>query len=616
MIARSPFSLFILVLLSVVAQAQQGAARGLDLNNQSPMAGHYYALVIGNDNYQNVPHLKTATTDAREVAAILRASYGFQTRLLLDATRQQIISTLNGYRRELDADANLLVYYAGHGYNDRDADKAYWLPVDAAKDDPANWISADDITTTIRVIPARHVLIISDSCYSGTLTRGLESEIGEPALRPRYLQKMMAGRSRTLMASGGNEPVADGGGGGHSVFASALLRGLAQTEKAQFTAAELFRDYIEEAVAGRANQTPEYNPLRNSGHESGDFVFVRVKTDGKSVEVTVKVPNSATVDPAAVELSFWETIKNSTNPEDFKAYLAQYPNGRFAALARIRANGDRARVPAEPAATRSVSLTFNSADLGPLKEQNALGAGIAITSGSAQIASTSSNMVMPAGLNKFVVFVGPALINTPAPNGQLCAELTFTDGDASSVTVTRPGVVNNSSTPAWQLQAFNASGAQVGETVGEGDIVNGNYLFPPIPQDFTINAAGIHKIQLCSKNHLSTFGAIPIARISRTLAAVSLTGSWLTATGEVIQLVQEGTHVTGIYHGGRGHEALTGSIAGTFDGRNFVGTYQNREGTNGSTGKLTLTLDDNRLAGRWVSDTTPGQGGAWVMTRQ
>jgi len=42
-----------------------------------------------------------------------------------------------------------------------------------------------------------------------------------------------------------------------------------------FTAEELFYDYIKERVAGKSEQTPEYNPLRNSGHESGDFVFVR-----------------------------------------------------------------------------------------------------------------------------------------------------------------------------------------------------------------------------------------------------------------------------------------------------------------------------------------------------
>ena len=181
-----------------------------------------------------------------------------------------------------------------------------------------------------------------------------------PAVRERYLQKMAAGRSRTLMASGGNEPVADdGGAGNHSVFAGALLRGLQETEKPLFTAAELYREYVEETVAGRASQTPEYNPLRNSGHESGDFVFVRVKTaDGKTVEVTVKSGGAGAFDPAAVELSFWETIKGSADPEDFKAYLKQYPAGRFAALANIRvANLESS---AKPAATPAVSAPSES----------------------------------------------------------------------------------------------------------------------------------------------------------------------------------------------------------------------------------------------------------------
>jgi len=140
------------------------------------------------------------------------------------------------------------------------------------------------------------------------------------------------------MASGGDEPVADGGGDGrHSVFANALLRGLQVMDKERFTGTELFSSYIIEPVAGRAEQTPEYNPLKNSGHVAGDFIFVRIKTDGKRVEVTVKAPapsGAAAFDPAAIELSFWESIKNSTDAEDFKAYVESYPTGRFAALAR------------------------------------------------------------------------------------------------------------------------------------------------------------------------------------------------------------------------------------------------------------------------------------------
>lgn len=329
--AASVLALALVASLLLAPAAAQD--RGLALDGPL-QPGRYYALVIGNNKYQSLPKLKTAEADAAEVEAVLKSFYGFQTRLLLNATRQQIIAALAAYRRELSAESNLLIYYAGHGLNDREVDKAYWLPVDASKEDAANWISADDITTTIKAIPARHVLIVSDSCYSGTLTRGFEPSVSAPAERERFLNKMMSGRSRTLMASGGNEPVADGGGGNHSVFANALLRGLRQTERVQFTAAELFREFVEVNVAGRADQTPEYNPLRNSGHESGDFVFVKVKTGGgQAVEVTVRTPASS---PAAVELSFWESVKGSSDPEDFKAYLQQYPRGSFAALANNR----------------------------------------------------------------------------------------------------------------------------------------------------------------------------------------------------------------------------------------------------------------------------------------
>ncbi len=241
----------------------------------SIVSGRYYALVIGNDSYRYVSGLKTAVTDARVIEALLRKSYGFDVKLLLNASRQDLFSAISYYRRNLDQNDSLLVYYAGHGYFDREADKAYWLPVDARQDDSANWVSADDITSNIKAVAARHVLIVSDSCYSGAMYRELGIAIPERTGRERFLKKMVAGKSRTLMSSGGNEPVADGGGGGHSVFARAFLTGLTQIERPSFTAGELFQAFIHERVAGGANQTPEYNPLRNSGHENGDFVFIR-----------------------------------------------------------------------------------------------------------------------------------------------------------------------------------------------------------------------------------------------------------------------------------------------------------------------------------------------------
>lgn len=237
-------------------------------------AGPSYALVIGIDDYASLPHLHTAVNDARAVGAALRDRYGFVTEVLENATRYQLLSALNRYRSTAHEGDSLLIYYAGHGHYDKDADKAYWLPADAQPDNSANWIIADDITSDIRVIPAKHILVIADSCYSGGLTR--DAAVFTPEERSRYLVKMAAGKSRTLLASGGNEPVADGGGSGdHSVFAAAFLAGLQAMPSTTFAAHELFNDYIGIPVAGRSQQTPQYLFIRNSGHDAGDFLFFR-----------------------------------------------------------------------------------------------------------------------------------------------------------------------------------------------------------------------------------------------------------------------------------------------------------------------------------------------------
>lgn len=238
---------------------------------------HYYALVIGNEDYHSLPRLGTAARDARAVERVLRESYGFQTTLLVNATRSDILSALSGYGRKLGADASLLVYYAGRGYRDAKAGKAYWLPVDATRVDVSTRVAADEITNGIRAAAVRHVLVVSDSCYSGTLPYGFGVSPTSPAERERFLQKMSGGRSRMLMASGGDEPVAYAGNGGHSVFSAALLRGLRLMGGPRFTASELFVEYVQNPVAGRTGKIPAYNPLRDSGHEGGDFVFKRIK---------------------------------------------------------------------------------------------------------------------------------------------------------------------------------------------------------------------------------------------------------------------------------------------------------------------------------------------------
>jgi hypothetical protein len=268
---------------SLSAKAQTGEQRGSQLASQSTadaaQSGSYYALVIGINRYTPpLPSLKTAVNDAQAIARVLSESYGFQVRMLLngEATRANILNTMSQYRRSLRSDDNLLIYYAGHGFLDREADKAYWLPADADVQATSNWIIADELTTDIRVQPARHVLIVSDSCYSGGLARDASIQL-RPDDEQIFLAKMLSHKSRDLMASGGIEPVSDSGADGHSVFANAFLGALSGISAKMFAAEDLFYGFVKPRVAGKSNQLPQYDLIRNSDDENGDFVFIRTQ---------------------------------------------------------------------------------------------------------------------------------------------------------------------------------------------------------------------------------------------------------------------------------------------------------------------------------------------------
>ena len=69
--------------------------------------------MIGNDDYAALPKLRTAVRDAEAVAELLGERYGFEVRLLRNATRNDILVALNDYRAKLTEADNLLIYYAG-----------------------------------------------------------------------------------------------------------------------------------------------------------------------------------------------------------------------------------------------------------------------------------------------------------------------------------------------------------------------------------------------------------------------------------------------------------------------------------------------------------------------
>jgi hypothetical protein len=238
--------------------------------------GNYHALVIGIDHYRYLPQLKNADNDAKAVAELLKDKYHFKVVLLMDAARSDIISALDDIRMNLTQEDNLLIYYAGHGILDNAADEGYWLPLDAKENSTLNWISNGTVTAAIKAMQARHVIVVADSCYSGKLIRSIRSPfsrgigVGE---KRSYYETMAAKRSRTVMCSGGLEPVEDGDMlSRHSVFAAAFTAVLATNEKIM-DGTQLFSK-IRRPVVLNADQTPEYSDIRRAGHDGGDFLFV------------------------------------------------------------------------------------------------------------------------------------------------------------------------------------------------------------------------------------------------------------------------------------------------------------------------------------------------------
>ena len=235
--------------------------------------GNYHALIIGINNYKNLPKLTTAINDAKGVAKVLKDEYGFKVTTLIDPDRLDIIDAFDELKETLTDEDNLLIYYAGHGWLDEDTDRGYWLPVDAKPKRRSRWVSNATITDTLKGLSAKHVLVLADSCYSGTLTRA--ADVGTRKRKGDYWKKMASKWARVAITSGGLEPVADKGGGKNSPFAKAFIDVL-RDNVSIMDGVQLFGK-MRRPVMVAADQTPQYADVRQAGHDGGDFLFVRKK---------------------------------------------------------------------------------------------------------------------------------------------------------------------------------------------------------------------------------------------------------------------------------------------------------------------------------------------------
>ena len=140
----------------------------------------------------------------QSIEVVLKSKFGFQVTVLTNATRRDILGALENLKNSVDENTNVLIYYAGHGHAEKSEKRFYWLPVDAEVNNPDKWIATDDITSKLKAMPARHVLVIADGCYSGSISRGFafrsvrRTELDGPD-STGYLQKVAMKKSRQVL---------------------------------------------------------------------------------------------------------------------------------------------------------------------------------------------------------------------------------------------------------------------------------------------------------------------------------------------------------------------------------------------------------------------------------
>jgi hypothetical protein len=268
-----------------------------------------HLLLIAIDEYAgSIPALSNAVRDAEAFAKVLLERYRFEetaiTRLHnARATRAEILKTLRHYVDTLTADDCLLIYYSGHGTYDAKFDEGYWVPADATAADDAQFIASGDLVVRLRACAAHHIVLISDSCFSGSL-------FVENKDVTAFANRVDGLPSRWGIASGRHETVSDGVRGKNSPFADQLLYFLEKNQQPHLPIASLAQ-HVEIAVAQNAKQTPIARPLQNVGDRGGQFIF-RLR-DVKSPEQLA-----------------WEEAQRLHSISGYDNFIDKYPQSQYA----------------------------------------------------------------------------------------------------------------------------------------------------------------------------------------------------------------------------------------------------------------------------------------------
>jgi hypothetical protein len=333
-------ALIFTILISMTADSADAQPRGLGINKTPTTESQRVALVIGNSNYANAP-LKNPVNDARDVAQALR-ELGFEVVYRENVNQNDMKRAIRMFGERTRSGGTRFFYYAGHGVQMNGEN--YLIPVgaDFANEQEIEYESVNLGLVLAQMEEVRNSIniVVLDACRNNPFPKSSRSV-------SRGLASVNAPTGTLIAYATAPGSVASDGTANNGIYTQELLRYM---RMAGVSVEEIFkrvRVSVREKTQGK--QTPW-----ESSSLTGDFYFMRGKDVASPVMPETTKPS---VDSGAMELSFWDSIKNSEETEDFKAYLQQYPHGTFAVLARRRIQSLQRKAIANNAADNPESST-------------------------------------------------------------------------------------------------------------------------------------------------------------------------------------------------------------------------------------------------------------------
>jgi uncharacterized caspase-like protein len=310
------------------------------------------ALVLGNGAYVHAPALANPPRDARAVAGAFRR-LGFEVIEGIDLARADLIEALRDFGRRADGAELAVVYFAGHGIQVKGQN--YVLPIDAQlqREQDLRYEAISIQAVLDEAGGAQRLrLVILDACRDNPFVARLRREMGASRSTAvgRGLKVIDEIAPDTLIAYATTaDAVADDGTGGHSPYTKALLDNL-ETPGLELNL--LFGRVRDEVMRQTNNRQQPFT----YGSLGGDPIFLKPAVAASAAPAATNASNAD-----AVELAFWNSIKDSASAADYRAYLEAFPEGSFAPLARVRIAALGAKPRHEPSvappAPRQAELT-------------------------------------------------------------------------------------------------------------------------------------------------------------------------------------------------------------------------------------------------------------------